>query len=63
MFRSEQNPEMAFFNISVDTGMPAQNSELIGRKFRVWYWRGVEVDVRGETVPVNRYIHSEVLEE
>ena len=62
-FRSDKNPEMAFFVISEQMGMPAENSVLIGKKFRVWYWRGVEVDVRGETVPVNRYIHAEVLED
>ena len=62
-FRADRNPEMAFFVISEQMGMPAENSALIGKKFRVWYWRGVEVDVRGETVPVNRYIHAEVLED
>jgi len=58
-FRATENPEIAYFITSPDTGMPVLNRELLGDTFTIYYRSGTETDARGETVRVNEYIHSE----
>ncbi|HNX60671.1 MAG TPA: hypothetical protein PKK43_16325, partial [Spirochaetota bacterium] len=60
-FRSDKNPEIAFFITSDETNLPVENKKLIGSEFRVYYSSGKEVDTKGDTVPVNRYIHGEAI--
>ncbi len=62
VFRSDENPEIAFFVISAETNLPVENRALLGSEFRVYYTAGVEVDTKGDTVPVLRYIHGEVID-
>ncbi|MBP8082916.1 MAG: hypothetical protein KAZ87_06915 [Spirochaetes bacterium] len=61
-FRSDDNPEYAFFTTAKDSLLPVQNKKLFGKKFIVYYTEGTEIDPRGETVKVNNYIHAEIQE-
>ena len=61
-FRSDENPEYAFFTSSKDTLLPVQNKKLFGKRFIVYYTEGTEIDPRGKIVKVNKYIHSELQE-
>lgn len=61
-FRSDENPEYAFFTSSKDTLLPVQNKKLFGKRFIIYYMEGTEIDPRGKIVKVNKYIHSELQE-
>ena len=59
-FRSDDNPEYAFFITAKDSLLPVQNKKFFGKKFIVYYTEGTEIDLKGETVKVNNYIHAEL---
>jgi len=55
-FKSESKPDIDFFVTSEETGMPAENPALIGKKFTITYTEGSETDEKGDTVKINKYI-------
>ena len=61
-FRSDINPEYAFFMPGKDTLLPVQNKKLFGKIFIIYYTEGTEIDPRGKTVKINNYIRAEIQE-
>jgi len=59
-FYCGEKPEIAFFTISEETGMPATNKELVGKSFTVYYSvEEIKDDATGENKTVNMFQSAE----
>jgi ankyrin repeat protein len=63
-FYCTAEPEIAFFTISEETGMPATNKDLVGKTFTVYYnVEEIKDDATGENRTVNMYQSAEINEQ